>query len=194
MKFIEVKTLQKHQVFLIGCLIFLLSAGGRRIPQAPVTNTPSHTPSSPSTPTQKAPSTSIKKVPTAPAASTPAKKVKPKFICAIYNDELTTIAKTKQGDIPIVIWNSERFSAAGFTPKVRCQQVSARFETLYQSGQLKHITAGKLNKMPAICATRESGGECTRANILYTLKSNEDTDSKVMMIRNREVTARVMEK
>jgi hypothetical protein len=185
MKFIEVKTFQKHQVFLIGCLIFLLSAGGRRIPQAPVTNTPSPTPS---------PSTPVKKIPTAPAASTPAKTVKPKFICARYNEELTTIAKTKKGDVPIVIWNSERFSAAGFTPEVRCQQVSARFETLYRSGQLKHITAGNLNKMPAICATRESGGECTRANLLYTLKSNEDTNSRVMMIRNREITTRAMEK
>jgi hypothetical protein len=123
------------------------------------------------------------------AASPPAK-----FVCAFYNGEFTTIAKTKKGDVPIVIWNSEKFSAAGFTPQVRCKQVSARFETLYRNGQLKHITAGTLNKMPAICATKETAGNCTPENLLYTLKSTEDPYSRVMMIRNREITARAMEK
>jgi hypothetical protein len=185
MKFIEVKTLQKYQVLLMGCLsILLMSAGDRSIPKAPVTTT-SPTPS---------PSTPVKKVPTTPAASTPAKKVKPKFICATYNGELTTIAKTKKGDVPIVIWNSEQFSAAGFTPEVRCKQVSARFETLYRSGQLKYITAGTLNKMPAICATKNTNANCNRENLLYTLKSDEDPYSRVMMIRNREITTRAMEK
>ena len=117
-----------------------------------------------------------------------------KFVCAFYNGEFTTIAKTKKGDVPIVIWNSEKFSAAGFTPQVRCKQVSARFETLYRSGQLKYITAGTLNKMPAICATKQDAGNCTRENLLYTLKSTEDPYSRVMMIRNREITTRAMEK
>jgi Circadian oscillating protein COP23 len=125
-------------------------------------------------------------------AGTPPAKAK--FVCAFYNGEFTTIAKTKKGDIPIVIWNSEKFSAAGFTPQIRCKQVSARFETLYRSGQLKHITAGTLNKMPAICATKETSGKCTPENLLYTLKSTEDPYSRVMMIRNREITARAMEK
>jgi hypothetical protein len=117
-----------------------------------------------------------------------------KFVCAFYNGEFTTIAKTKKGDVPIVIWNSEKFSGAGFTPQIRCKQVSARFETLYRNGQLKHITAGTLNKMPAICATKETSGNCTPDNLLYTLKSTEDPYSRVMMVRNREITARAMEK
>ncbi len=116
-----------------------------------------------------------------------------KFVCGIYNGEFATIAKTKNGDVPIVIWNSERFSNAGFTPQIRCKQVSTRFETLYRSGQLKHITAGTVNKMPAICATKQTSGKCTPRNLLYTLKSTEDPYSRVMMLRNREITASAME-
>jgi hypothetical protein len=128
------------------------------------------------------------------ASSSQATTPPAKFVCAFYNGEFTTIAKTKKGDVPIVIWNSEKFSGAGFTPQIRCKQVSARFETMYRNGQLKHITAGTLNKMPAICATKETSGNCTRENLLYTLKSTEDPYSRVMMVRNREITARAMEK
>jgi hypothetical protein len=123
-----------------------------------------------------------------------AKILPAKFVCGTYNEEFATIAKTKKGDVPIVIWNSEQFSGAGFTPQIRCKQVSARFETLYRSRQLKYITAGTLNKMPAICATKNTKGNCTRDNLLYTLKYDENPYSRVMMIRNREITARAMEK
>jgi Circadian oscillating protein COP23 len=126
--------------------------------------------------------------------SSQAKTPSAKFVCGTYNGEFATIAKTKKGDVPIVIWNSEQFSGAGFTPEIRCKQVSARFEILYRSGQLKYITAGTLNKMPAICATKNTKSNCTRDNLLYTLKSDEDPYSRVMMIRNRELTARAMEK
>jgi Circadian oscillating protein COP23 len=128
-----------------------------------------------------------------PVSSSQMMKSPAKFACGIYDGAFATIAKTKNGDVPIVIWNSERFSKAGFTPQIRCKQVSNRFETLYRSGQLKHITAGTLNKMPAICATKQTSGNCTRGNLLYTLKSTEDPYSRVMMLRNRDITTRALE-
>ena len=117
------------------------------------------------------------------------------FVCGKYEGTPATVARTKKGDVPIVIWSSEGFSKSGFTPQVRCQQVSARFQSLYRSGQLKYITAGTLNNIPVICATKEQTGSCTQQNLLYTLKAGADPQlviKKLMMVRNR-ATSRGLE-
>jgi hypothetical protein len=117
------------------------------------------------------------------------------FACSKFEGKPATVARTKKGEIPIVIWSSERFSDSGFTPQVRCQQVSARFQTLYRSGMLKYITAGTLNNLPAICATKQQSGSCSSQNLLYTLKPNSDPQlviKKLMMVRNR-ATSRGLE-
>ncbi|WP_373541898.1 COP23 domain-containing protein [Chamaesiphon sp.] len=111
-----------------------------------------------------------------------------RFVCARADGKPATVARTKKGDVPIVIWSSEGFSEAGFTPQVRCQQVSARFQSLYRSGQLKYITAGSLNKLPVVCATTKLGNTCNQQNLLYTLKPNSDPQlviARLMAIRNR---------
>lgn len=110
------------------------------------------------------------------------------FVCGTSNGKPATVARTKKGDVPIVVWSSEEFSGSGFNPQVRCQQVSARFQSMYRSGQLKYITTGTINKLPVVCATRQIKGACDRQNLLYTLKPNADpkqTISKLMAIRNR---------
>ncbi len=110
------------------------------------------------------------------------------FACGKFEGTPATVARTKKGDVPIVIWSSEGFSKSGFTPQVRCQQVSARFQSLYRSGQLKYITAGTLNNIPVICATKEQTGTCTQQNLLYTLKAGSDPQlviKKLMLVRNR---------
>jgi hypothetical protein len=117
------------------------------------------------------------------------------FICGKFEGTPATVARTKKGDVPIVIWSSEGFSKSGFTPEVRCRQVSARFQTLYRSGQLKYITAGSINRVPVICATREQTGTCTQQNLLYTLKPGADPQlviKKLMLVRNR-ATSRGLE-
>ncbi len=117
------------------------------------------------------------------------------FVCGKAEGKPATVARTKKGDVPIVIWSSEGFSEAGFTPQVRCQQVSARFQTMYRSGQLKYITAGTLNNLPVICATKQQNTTCDRQNLLYTLKANADPQlviKKLMMVRNR-ATSRGLE-
>jgi Circadian oscillating protein COP23 len=110
------------------------------------------------------------------------------FICGKADGVPATVARTKKGDIPIVVWRSEEFSDAGFTPQVRCRQVSARFQSMYRSGQLKYLTAGVLNNMPAICATTKVNSNCSSQNLLYTLKPNSDPQQvikRLTAIRNR---------
>jgi Circadian oscillating protein COP23 len=110
------------------------------------------------------------------------------FVCGKADGVPATVARTKKGDIPIVIWRSEDLSEAGFTPQVRCRQVSARFQSMYRSGQLKYVTAGVLNNMPVICATTKVNTDCSSQNLLYTLKSNSDPQQvikRLIAIRNR---------
>ncbi len=118
------------------------------------------------------------------------------FVCGTSNGKPATIAKTKKGDITIVVWSSEDFSGSGFNPQTRCQQVSARFQSMYRSGQLKYITAGTVNNMPVVCATKQLKGVCNPQNQLYTLKPNADpklTISKLMAIRNRATSSIIEE-
>ena len=117
------------------------------------------------------------------------------FICGKFEGKPATVARTKKGDIPIVIWSSEGFSGSGFTPQVRCQQVSVRFQLMYRSGQLKYITAGTVNNLPVICATKQISSSCNQQNLLYTLKPNSDPQQvikRLTMIRNR-ATSRGLE-
>ena len=111
-----------------------------------------------------------------------------KFVCAKADGKPATVARTKKGDVTLLIWSSEGFSEAGFTPQVRCQQVSARFQSMYRSGQLKYITAGTLNNLPVVCATTKLVVTCNQQNLLYTLKPNSDPQqviARLMAIRNR---------
>jgi Circadian oscillating protein COP23 len=111
-----------------------------------------------------------------------------KFVCGTSQGIPATVAKTKKGDVPIIIWKSVALNKSGYNPEVRCQQVSARFQTLYRSGQLKYLTAGKLNNLPVICATIDKSSNCTNTNLLYTLKLNESAPlviKKLQSIRNQ---------
>jgi Circadian oscillating protein COP23 len=111
-----------------------------------------------------------------------------RFACGQADGIPATVAKTKKGDVAIVIWKSEDMSESGFTPQVRCRQVSARFQSMYRSGQLKYITAGVLNNMPVICATTQVNSDCNSKNLLYTLKPNSNPQlviKRLTAIRNR---------
>ncbi len=117
------------------------------------------------------------------APSSPALTAATSFVCGRSNGKPATVARTRKGDVAIVIWNSEALSESGFTPQVRCQQVSARFQSLYRSGQLKYITAGTVNNLPVVCATRKITSACDRQNLLYTLKPNADPQQVIKRLQ-----------
>lgn len=109
------------------------------------------------------------------------------FVCGKSQGTPATIARTKKGDFPIILWSSEAMSDAGFTPQLRCQQVSARFQSLYRSGRLKSLTTGTLNNQSVICATAKAKS-CNAQNLLYTLQPNADPQQvirRLQIIRHR---------
>jgi uncharacterized surface protein with fasciclin (FAS1) repeats len=107
------------------------------------------------------------------------------FICVSGTNGLpTTYAVTARGRVPVVRWFSDYFSGGGFTPERRCQEVSARFQSFYNSGQLNFIASGYVNGQAVVCAAQASGYPCTGANVLFTLKPGSNAADTVRRLFN----------
>ncbi|HAT13927.1 MAG TPA: fasciclin [Microcoleaceae bacterium UBA11344] len=107
------------------------------------------------------------------------------FICASGANGLpTTYAITTRGRVPVIRWFSDYFSGGGFTPERRCQEVSARFQSFYNSGQLNFIANGYVNGQAVVCAAQASGRPCTGANVLFTLKPGSNAANTVQRLFN----------
>ncbi len=108
-----------------------------------------------------------------------------KFVCEGGIDGLpTTFAVTSRGNVPVITWYSDYFSSGGYGPQKRCEQVTARFDNFYQTGQLDYITTGLVNGQPVVCATDTNGGACTDKNVLFTLKPDSDPVATVEQLFN----------
>ncbi|MEG3836089.1 MULTISPECIES: COP23 domain-containing protein [unclassified Microcoleus] len=115
----------------------------------------------------------------------PAPVQRTSFICASGANGLpTTYAVTTRGKVPVIRWFSDYFSSGGFTPEKRCQEVSARFQNFYNSGQLNFITSGYVNGQAVVCAVQASGRPCSGANVLFTLKPGSNAGETVQRLFN----------
>lgn len=84
----------------------------------------------------------------------------------------TTFAWNSQYKKPIITWNQETFSDAGFDPQTRCEAVSPRFQEAYHNQSLKFLTHGTINGQSVICTSRLVGGDCQ--TLLLTLLPEDD--------------------
>lgn len=95
------------------------------------------------------------------------------FVCSTLSGVPTTLATMADGkQVPVIRWTSNVFDGAGWTPERRCQEVSARFDTLNQQGRLTYITTGRINGQPVICTAPSNGAGCD--GLLYTLKPGQN--------------------
>lgn len=99
-----------------------------------------------------------------------------------------TIAHTKRGNVPMILWRSTFFAAGSnsFTPQGRCQEVSRRFESFYREGTLAYLTTGKLNDQNVICVAEEFGGPCK--GLLLTLEPKDNPQQflqELLAVRTR---------
>jgi hypothetical protein len=96
------------------------------------------------------------------------------FFCRIINGYPTTIINDpSRGEISLIQWNRNDFSSAGYTPEIRCIQVSERLNRLSQNHSLKYLTTGYLNGYPVICAVEDidnsNNNSCDYENLVVTL-------------------------
>ena len=95
------------------------------------------------------------------------------FSCDRTGDTPTTIYQSKQGNPePWIQWVSDHFAGSGWTPDLRCQEVSDRLETYRQNKKLRYVTLGTVNSQSVICVASKNQGPCE--GIIYTLKPGQD--------------------
>ncbi|PPT09528.1 hypothetical protein CKA32_000555 [Geitlerinema sp. FC II] len=83
--------------------------------------------------------------------------------------------------VPVIVWESSYFEASGYTPEVRCNLVSERFETYYREGSLDHLQGGYMNNQPVVCTSNGAGG-CDR--LLFTLKPGTNPNQALLDLTN----------
>jgi hypothetical protein len=79
----------------------------------------------------------------------------------------------------IIRW--ERDWGGEYTPGVRCQKVSAKFQQANEDGVLNYLTAGIQNGQKVICGVRRYGDPCDSdgGRTLLTLRREEEPNEVV---------------
>lgn len=102
------------------------------------------------------------------------------YFCGTSNGGVpTTFARGATGKrLPIVRW----FSTLGskYTPKVRCQEVSTRFQAAYEKGLLNYMTTGIMAGQQVVCASSQYGGSCS--HLLFTLKPGQNASEAIQAL------------
>lgn len=98
-----------------------------------------------------------------------------KYFCGINNKgELVTYAGVDDGAIPVIRWKRQTFNGSGYTPVVRCLEVSARFDAANRQGRLQSLYYGRVNNQTTICALSDGETNCNSSNVLFTLEPGEN--------------------
>ncbi len=89
------------------------------------------------------------------------------------------VARTLNGDIPVIVWEYDGYSLEGYNPLTRCNNVAVRFENARKSGSLdyNYVAAGTLNGWDAVCLVKNKGDSCTEQGLLFTLHDEKDSKS-----------------
>jgi hypothetical protein len=111
--------------------------------------------------------------------SQPSKAQSTTFFCGTSNGIPATLARTPRGEVPMILWNSSTIGESGDAPQERCEEVSKRLQTYYNSGKLKYITTGKRNDQLVVCVAQEENGSCTDEP-LFPLNSNDSNPSATL--------------
>lgn len=92
----------------------------------------------------------------------------------------TTYVNTPSGNVPLIRWVSHYFEHSGYSPEVRCQDVSQRFNRFYNQGVLNFVTTGFVNNQPVVCVASDMGGPCQ--GVLFTLKSGQNATRTIQQL------------
>jgi hypothetical protein len=106
-----------------------------------------------------------------------------------------TIVKNPDKDEPLtVIYFDPQNNYFGdkWTPETRCEEVSKRFQAIFDRDSLKYITADEAQwvtdkTMNVICSVKEEDARCEEEDLLFTLETDDDPNEvlgELMAFRN----------
>ena len=113
------------------------------------------------------------------------------FSCGKKAGEPATIVQTPKGNFTLIKWVYNNFSDSGFDAQRRCEVVSGRFQQYQQSGKLKYLTTGIINRQSVVCVAHRKGGDCAHDlpnnGLLFTIKPGSDArDTLKRLVNLRE--------
>jgi len=85
------------------------------------------------------------------------------------NGGFVTIVTNGRESQSLITWNSQAFSRSGYTPEVRCQAVTNRFNDAVNNGIRLRLTAGQVNGLGVICSLQGRERGCNEDNVIVTL-------------------------
>lgn len=100
------------------------------------------------------------------------------FECRSSDNVNFTVALARNGAVsdPLVVWTSDAFSNAGYTPERRCQAVTGRLNTLLNDNGNTlaglYLTVGRVNGQSVVCSVASTRSGCNSDNVLFTLSGD----------------------
>jgi Circadian oscillating protein COP23 len=105
------------------------------------------------------------------------------YSCGTYKGTIPVlIAKTAWDEYAPIQFKSEYFSASGWTPHKRCQQIAEKFQRNMSLGNLKNYVPGTFSNQAVICASRvdtRSSYPCEDTAVLFQLLPNQKADDVI---------------
>ena len=110
-----------------------------------------------------------------------------RFSCEDIQGVPTTVFQTPDGEKQLIVWDSEYFAKVGYTPKIRCVQVTIRLNRFFNilsensldSGTVTAITKNGTLRIPVIFVVDEN---TKQKSLLYTLKPGQDGEKAIDLL------------
>jgi Circadian oscillating protein COP23 len=92
-------------------------------------------------------------------------------------------SSSKREPVALIQWKSKL--SGKYTPQVRCNMVSAKFQQAWEAKRLHYLTAGldKTSGLGIICGVKELATSCDRSSMLFTLASGADANETLDRIK-----------
>jgi hypothetical protein len=94
------------------------------------------------------------------------------FFCGTVEEIPATMARTPNGEMPMVIWDKNAIKDPEINPQQQCEEVSTRFQTYYDNGTLNYITSGIMNGQLVACVAEGENEPCS--GILFPLSGSSN--------------------
>ncbi len=96
-------------------------------------------------------------------------------------------SSAKREPIALIQWKSKL--SGKYTPQVRCNTVSAKFQQAWSAKRLNYLTAGidKKSGLGIICGMKDRSTACDRVSMLFTLSSGADASETIERIKDIRV-------
>ncbi len=111
-------------------------------------------------------------------ADKPSSEGKVAFYCDRHEGKPAMIAKhPERGEVTLIVFVSKYFSASGWNPQRRCEQVSYKFQSNIERGHLRKVIASWSNDLMVFCASEDESVEyvsrCEDDRVLMTLREQD---------------------